>query len=646
MYYYPNFRYLFAGYLGVYFLFFAFSREYKDRGWLLAFASLFIATAEIGVVTKLALVGVIFIAHKKLLSLEWKKSAYLASFMAIIFLLYGFASTLFSFLGNVHVQDGVVESLSLNYLNVINTIRETNAIPFSVVADRISGHMVTFVISTFGVILLALYDRRFLIFAPLLALGFFTFSGGLRFTIYAIPPYALGFAFLAVSLGAFIAGKFRFKKIVSLSLLSLFTVLALYPNLEHIKGYLVPTVFSKKEVQILQKLDEISSSDDFVLSWWDYGYPIRYYARANTFIDGGSHTGSANFPVAYAFLSDSPRASASIGKLYMEYKEPKKSTEKEGFSFSTLLPSYMSGLFSSGSVSSSSDFMTTMMKRYGYEDPYLFLEALKLGMVDIPKSDRELYYLMPFRMLEILPTVYRFAQIDLVSGEIDRNSFFYMSERFRSEGSIINLGSGVLLDQSSATLQIGSNSIKIKRYVNITHRESSTDIDVKNLYSDSNVSLVYLRSFDAFLVVSEDIYNSMFFKMFVLDEYDSEYFERVIFEPMMKVYRVKQMRQSRQGYKIMKKEQILEYLKANKDEFEQKYQIDRVALFGSYAKDTNRENSDIDIAIDTKISDYFLLYDFKESLEKAFKTKVDVVRLRGKMNPLFKKHILRDAIYV
>lgn len=96
----------------------------------------------------------------------------------------------------------------------------------------------------------------------------------------------------------------------------------------------------------------------------------------------------------------------------------------------------------------------------------------------------------------------------------------------------------------------------------------------------------------------------------------------------------------------MKKEQILEYLKNHKDKFLKKYQITKLTLFGSFAKDTNKEDSDIDIAIDTKLSDYFLLYDFKEELEKAFDRKVDIVRIREKMNPSLKKNILKDGIYV
>ena len=96
----------------------------------------------------------------------------------------------------------------------------------------------------------------------------------------------------------------------------------------------------------------------------------------------------------------------------------------------------------------------------------------------------------------------------------------------------------------------------------------------------------------------------------------------------------------------MKRDEILDYLTNHKDEFATKYQISKLALFGSFAKGENREGSDIDIAIDTKVSDYFLLYDFKESLESAFGTKVDIVRLREKMNPSLKRQIQKDGIYV
>jgi len=96
----------------------------------------------------------------------------------------------------------------------------------------------------------------------------------------------------------------------------------------------------------------------------------------------------------------------------------------------------------------------------------------------------------------------------------------------------------------------------------------------------------------------------------------------------------------------MTKNEIISYLKEHKNDFMKKYQISKLALFGSYSRDENRDDSDIDIAIETPLSDYFKLYDFKEELEKSFHTKVDVVRLRDKMNMALRRRIEKDGIYV
>lgn len=97
---------------------------------------------------------------------------------------------------------------------------------------------------------------------------------------------------------------------------------------------------------------------------------------------------------------------------------------------------------------------------------------------------------------------------------------------------------------------------------------------------------------------------------------------------------------------MITKQEILEYLKNHKNEWAQKYKISQLALFGSYSRGENRADSDIDIAIETKISDYFLLYDLKEELENVFHTKIDIIRIRDKMNPALKNRILRDGVYV
>ena len=97
---------------------------------------------------------------------------------------------------------------------------------------------------------------------------------------------------------------------------------------------------------------------------------------------------------------------------------------------------------------------------------------------------------------------------------------------------------------------------------------------------------------------------------------------------------------------VNSQKEIIDYLKKHKDTFEKKYNISKLALFGSCSRGENRKNSDIDIAIETTLSDYFLLYDFKEELEKHFRTKVDVVRIRDRMNTSLQRRIMKDGIYV
>ena len=88
----------------------------------------------------------------------------------------------------------------------------------------------------------------------------------------------------------------------------------------------------------------------------------------------------------------------------------------------------------------------------------------------------------------------------------------------------------------------------------------------------------------------------------------------------------------------MQRDEIIRFLSEHKNEFEQKFSITKIGLFGSYARGEAREGSDIDIVVEVKKPDLFNLIGIKSS--------VDVVRLRDKMNKFLKHRIEKDAIYV
>lgn len=97
--------------------------------------------------------------------------------------------------------------------------------------------------------------------------------------------------------------------------------------------------------------------------------------------------------------------------------------------------------------------------------------------------------------------------------------------------------------------------------------------------------------------------------------------------------------------KNINKTNILDYLKEHFREFHEKYNVEQIGLFGSYARDEAKENSDIDIFVKMKPS-LFDLISIKEQIEKDLNKKVDIIREHKNIKPLFLQEIKRDLINV
>ncbi len=95
----------------------------------------------------------------------------------------------------------------------------------------------------------------------------------------------------------------------------------------------------------------------------------------------------------------------------------------------------------------------------------------------------------------------------------------------------------------------------------------------------------------------------------------------------------------------MNKEYILSFLTTHKQELQNNYALTKIGLFGSYAKDTANDNSDIDIVIQSNKKDFFLRDDLKMYLEDNFKLPVDVGYLDS-FRQYYKAKIEKDIIYV
>lgn len=399
--------------------------------------------------------------------------------------------------------------IGLNYFSVMQTVREASQIPFETFANRISGHTITFVLSTVGYFLLALRYRVMWLALPMIGLGFLALKGGLRFTVFAVPINALGIGFLIVYVSQKIPNNFKYL------LMSILTALVLYPNIVHVVKYKVPTVFNNQEIVVLDSLRKIADREDYVLAWWDYGYPLRYYCDMKTLIDGAKHDGGSNYPVSFALLEEQ-KSSAKMARLAVEYTESAYKEKRPG------------------------SYLQMMMEDNGISDPSVFFSSLHESNVKMPEKTRDVYYYLPLRMLNILPTVALFSNLDLATGTQRKRPYFYQSSRFKQVGAEMNLGGNVRLDMQSKVVRIGNQVLPVNTFYTTEYGEDG-HVNVKAQLGNmmGAINVIYMKSYHRFLVLDHKMLNSTFIQLLVLENYDKNLFELVVSNPYAKVYKLK-----------------------------------------------------------------------------------------------------------
>ena len=76
---------------------------------------------------------------------------------------------------------------------------------------------------------------------------------------------------------------------------------------------------------------------------------------------------------------------------------------------------------------------------------------------------------------------------------------------------------------------------------------------------------------------------------------------------------------------IMNRAEILEIIRQYKQKNSDKYGIEAIGLFGSYARDMSSEDSDVDIVIETREPDLYKMVHIKEDLKKRIEQDVAYV---------------------
>ena len=465
------------------------------------------------------MVGLVIVYHLLKEKLTEKVIIGIVIISTITYLIFGGFDWIVGILNNAYVSrllhaDEI--DFSLKYFGVVNTVREAGHIPFETFANRISGHTITFWLSIVGYLLFTIRHRLMILSLPMVVLGFFALQGGLRFTVFSVPFMALGVMYLIFLFAKYFEMLFaeKIKVLFRYIFITFCTIGVLYPNIKHVLEYRVPTVFVKEEVLVLDKLKSIASREDYVISWWDYGYPIRYHADVKTIIDGAKHDGGSNFPVSFA-LTNNQIAAANIARLDVEFTE-------RGFK-KPCGPS-----------------IECMLKAYNIKNPNEFLRALNNKNLQKPIKTRDIYFYLPNRMLNVFPTIDMFSNLELTTGIEKNRPLFYMSKNFKDNGKTISLGKNIIIHKEGGKIQFGKKVVSLKHFVVTSYNgKGQLTKNVQTVNPQATISVIYMKDYKQFLVLDDRMYNSSYIQLFALENYDNTLFEPVILSPLAKVFKLK-----------------------------------------------------------------------------------------------------------
>lgn len=475
--------------------------------FFLCFALCILSLLGISIWLKLALFALlVFIYFAKKRRLEGLFCILLAS-LACIFIIIAFYLNQFdqilSQLGFYLTHS--TKASKLVFYDVSSTIQEASSVDLLEFMQRISSSAFAFLLSIIGLVWLFVRYPNTLVFLPSLCLGLLSFKAGLRFSIYAVVPCALGF-------GAFACFVFERMRKNRHLLASLLCIMALIPSMLHIYEYKVPTVFSKSEVEFLQSVR--FSKHDYILAWWDYGYLLRFFTNARTLIDGGKHLGEDNYFISYIF-SNKLKQAVLMSKLAVN-----------------------DTLFSKDYKAS----LARLIKRLGAKNTSDFLSALKASSPNIEKAVKamkkpDIYLYLPYKMLDILNVVYAFANIDFIHPKEQKALFYFKANATKIDDDYIYLDNGVLLASDFKSMKLGKMDIAFNGYYVIKSIKKG-DFEFIKSSEKSPLVLIYVQNTGDFLVMDESIFNSSFIQLLLFNNYDKSLVKEIRSQDEAKIFKL------------------------------------------------------------------------------------------------------------
>lgn len=469
---------------------------------------------------KIALIALLYFLMIKIPSHKSKKALWiLGTIVAITFVIFGGLTPIAVQLKAYVLKDVSKEEIFYFY-GVRNTVNEVENANFMKFVLESSGHLFIFICAVGGLALLLIKFRSFILTLPMIALGVLALFGGTRFTMYATPMITLGFAYFIY----FTLNYFEIRTWLRSTLLAILTCLALMPSIDFIYKFRVAPTLTKDSITPLAELKNKASREDYVLSWWDYGYLIRYYSDVKVVADpGGRQAGEYTFMSAFSFNKDEV-SSANMARLNVEYIQ-----KSQGKKFDPKLEDkFKLNLYQ-------------IQKDYGEADINKFLSSLSDKNFNLPQKTRDIYYYFVPHMIDILPNILRFSTVNIETGKESWTPFIHVGYDIRmgkdGESIIIN-DECTLPSVDPEYLIYDGKRMPINSYYQVGEANGKLVKLSKQIDKNSNLYVIFLPDYQRILILDKKVFESAFIQLFVLENYDKDLFEPVYLSNSARIYKL------------------------------------------------------------------------------------------------------------
>ncbi len=429
--------------------------------------------------------------------------------MLAIFIYFGGFDFITSKMGIYVFKGNEILSDKFHFINEYNFISEVKSASPLYFIYFMSGNILILLAAIIGYLLLCFKFRPFLLTLPMLGLGLLSFFSGVRFVMYVTPLVALGFGyFLHFFLNLFDLRNF----IKNLSFL-VFAVAALAINLDFAYSYRPNTVINRDEAIALDELKKLTKRDDYVFSWWDYGYGIKYFADVMTLNDPGRQGGENNYFVSLALRKDEA-FSARLARVAVTYNDT--------------------------SLEQNIRPIDKILKDYNTSDINTFLSQLESENFTLPAAKKDVFYYLVPNMIDIAPNIFRYSYIDITTGKRQKENFYHVSALNGVSEAGIDLGDGYTLPTNEQKFIIHNGEKKaIKSFYKVKGAGKDLRIDEKIIDKNAKIYVVFLEDYARILLLDENAFNSSFVQLFIFEKADERYFEPFVISSGVKIYRLK-----------------------------------------------------------------------------------------------------------